>query len=37
VREVVQVTGRVEGDVIETETVFAGFPGDGREQTPWGP
>jgi pilus assembly protein CpaF len=37
VREVVRVTGRVEGDVIETETVFAEFPGDGREQTPWGP
>lgn len=37
VREVVRVTGRVEGDVIETETVFAGRPVDGAERTPWGP
>ncbi len=37
VREVVRVTGRVEGDVIETETVFAGRPADSAERTPWGP
>jgi hypothetical protein len=37
VREVVGVTGRVEGDVIETETIFAGSPDDGGERTPWGP
>ena len=33
VREVVRVTGRVEGDVIETETVFAGAFRDGGELT----
>jgi pilus assembly protein CpaF len=35
--EVVRVTGRVEGDVIETETVFAGPPAHSAERTPWGP
>lgn len=37
VREVVRVTGRVEGDVIETETIFAGPADEGEERTPWGP
>jgi pilus assembly protein CpaF len=37
VREVVRVTGRVESDVIETETVFAGSREDGGGRTPWGP
>jgi pilus assembly protein CpaF len=37
VREVVRVTGRVEGDVIETETMFADSPHVGGERTPWGP
>ena len=35
--EVVRVTGRVEGDVIEAETVFAGPPAHSAERTPWGP
>lgn len=37
VREIVEVTGRVEGEVIETESVFAIDSARGRGSDPWEP